>query len=211
MWLVLLGAVLATPFRAAAGATGMNGEWVLDAGASENLEDSSRKMNDALNLKWREKRENKFSKDQHKATGTNRFQNQLDATERMIGEDSRSLDWTGSAEVQRILESKSIKLYQARKIAILYDGKQKRLLSVNPSGRAYSVKGAEITDDGVGSSLTYFDDGYLVIETSPPVGGQLIERYHLDDSQNQMVQELSIEERPGGPALEFARRFNRAE
>ena len=209
--LVLLGAMLATQFSVAADATGMNGEWVLDADVSENLKDTARKRNDALNVEWRNKRENKFSKDQHKAKGTNRFQNQLDATERMIGEDSRSLDWSGSVEVHRILESKSIKLYRARKIAILYDGKQKRLLKVNPSGRAYSVKGTEITDDEVGSSLTYFDDDYLVIETSPPVGGQLIERYHLDDSQNQMVQELSIEERPGGPTLEFARRFNRAE
>ncbi len=187
----------------------LNDTWHLVKDESDDFEDSARVLNDKLNTERRENAADKFGR-QAKPTGSNRFQNQLDATEEMIREDMRAVDWSGSDDQRRILEAKTIKLYQGRKVVILYDGVQKRLLSVNPAGRAYSVSGTELTTDSLGRSLTFFDDGALVIETTVQNGGKLIETYRLAATEARMSQQLSVQERPGGPILEMTRLFERA-
>lgn len=188
---------------------GLNGSWILDERASDNLEESSHALNNKLNAEWRERRENKFSRDQAKPKSRNRFQNQADSTERMIREDSRSRDWGGADEARAIMEAESIKLYQSRKVVVLYGGDWKRGLVVNAAGRAYSVSGTEITSDDLGHSLTFYDDNKLVIETDRHTGGKLVETYYLDGSPDRLVQAITVQERDGGPELEMVRYFDR--
>ncbi len=207
--LMLIGLWL-LPLASIAAVDGLNGTWQLDEDASDSLEKASRKLSIKLNAEWRERRENKFTRDQNKPQSKNRFQNQLDATESMINEDSRSIDWGGSDGSRLILESQTIKLYQGRKVVVLYDGKWKRVLTINPAGRAYSVSGTEITTDDLGRVLTFFDkNDSLVIETDAYAAGKLIEIYRLDGSSDRIIQELSVQERKAGPELTMKRYFNR--
>jgi hypothetical protein len=192
--------------HASAQSSGLNGSWILDPSASDRLEDVADEMNKKLNAARRKKEGQEF--DRGKSTKrANRFQKQADATEELIREDSRSVDWGGPDEMRRILEAQTIKLYRGPKVVIMYDGQQKRLLTINAAGRAYSVKGTEITSDAFGRSLTYLEHDAIVIETSVYGAGKLTERYFLDQSKTRLLQALRVQEHRGGPVLELTRAF----
>ena len=96
-------------------------------------------------------------------------------------------------------------------MVILYDNSQKRLLTINPSGRAYSYSGTEVTNDYVGRSLTYFDGDVLVIETTGTTGMEFIEKYRLEEDTSQLVQLLEIEDDRHDHTLTMTRYFDRKE
>lgn len=194
----------------AAGDTLTRGMWHLNPGASQNLIDETKNLNNRLNA---QRREREYEKDprQKKSSSRNRFQATADAVENMIREDSRSIDWAISDDIEMIATCESIKLYQGGKVVVLYGSDLRRLLRLNPQGRAFSVSGQEITKDDVGRSLTFYEDGALVIETKPFDGGRLVERYSVDAESNQLTQSLEILEREGGPKLSFSRVFDPVE
>lgn len=188
----------------------LSGTWILNRAESPEFEEMARLRNEELNVERRENTKQKFARG-GQSQSANRFQKQADATEKMIREDSRSIEWSGTDELRMILESSTIKLYLGRKVAILYDHEQKRLLTINPAGRAYSVSGTEISTDDIGRTLSFYDKGALVIETSPHIGGKLIEKYELAEDGRQLRQDFTVQERAGGPLLEFQRLFDRSE
>ena len=185
----------------------IRGAWTLNVQQSDELQKQTKLLNDKLNA---ERREREYRKDprQKKSSSRNRFQATADAVEAMIREDSRSLDWSISSEIQTILDCDSIKLYQSDKVVVMYGQELKRLLRINPAGRAFSVSGQEITEDGIGRSLTFVEKGELIIETRPFDGGKLIERYSLDSETGALLQKLEVLEREGGPKLEMSRYFD---
>ncbi|MEQ8231756.1 MAG: hypothetical protein RLW61_15675 [Gammaproteobacteria bacterium] len=188
----------------------LNGTWALDEQASTALEDAAKAFNDELNEQRRNSRRQTFDRDSG-GRSRSRFDGQVRATSEMIAEDMRSLEW-GEAPLQRdILTAATLKLYVARKVAVLYDGALKRLLTINPAGRAYSVSGTEVTNDEVGRSLTYLENGQLVIETSVHGGGRMVERYRVEDGGQRLMMKAELQERRDGPWLEFEREFARAD
>ena len=171
--LMALAALLSTAPAVLAGA--VNGTWQLDPAASENLDEAADALNTRLNEEERSKPQ-EFER-RSSASGGNRYQAQVDAVQRMIREDNRSRAWGGPPEVREMLSAETLKIYQERKVVILYDSARKRLLRINPAGRAFSYSGTETTDDELGRSLTYLDDDALVVETSVYDGSNLVERF----------------------------------
>jgi hypothetical protein len=202
--LLVLCAALGAAAVAHAGA--VNGTWRLDAAASENLEDVADALNDRLNEKERDKPQ-EFER--RSSSGGNRYQAQVDAVERMIKEDNRSRAWGGPPEVREMLNAQTLKIYQQKKVVILYDGQRKRLLRINPAGRAFSYSGTETTDDELGRSLTYLDDEALVVETQVYDGGNLVERFEVVDGGARLRMTARQRERSAGPWLELTREFTR--
>ncbi|MGR8920651.1 MAG: hypothetical protein ACU85V_13625 [Gammaproteobacteria bacterium] len=187
---------------------GLNGSWDLDEAASEDFSDAARAKSDELNAARRERKDAGFARERQARSGQNRFQSQVDATERMIEEDSRSVEWASAPELRIILEAENIRLHADRKVVVLYDGEQRRLLTINPAGRAYSVSGTEITIDEVGRSLTYFEGDTLVIETAAYAGGDLVERYTAAGA-DRLLQEVTRRESSDGPSVTVRREFRR--
>lgn len=196
--------------NAPAAAAALNGTWQLDAAASDDLDQAAEALADRLNAQARKSRDERFDRSRTRNTG-NRYDRQVEAVESMIREDNRSLDWGGPPAVREMLGVETLKLYQSRKVVILYGGVRKRLLTINPAGRAYSVSGQELNHDELGRSLAFVDDGDLVVETELNSGGQLVERFSTDAAGERLV--VSIQQRSlrKGPWLEFERVFQRIE
>ena len=85
------------------------------------------------------------------------------------------------------------------------------MLKINPSGRAYSYSGTEVTDDYLGRSLTYFDGGVLVIETTGRTGMEFVEKYRVAEETGQLIQALEIEDDRHTHTLTMTRYFDRKE
>lgn len=202
-YMVLIAAVSIFPAQAQPPSSGT---WHLDEARSEVLDDVARKFNDELNEQRRKRKKQTFDRER-RPKSRNRFQNQADATEEMIREDSRSTDWGGPEHVRNLLEASRIKLYVSSKVVVLYDDKLKRLLVTNPAGRAFSLSGTELTVDDYGRTLTFFDDEALYIETEMHEGGKFIERYSVESQSAELVQHLTLQERSGGPKMELTRYF----
>jgi hypothetical protein len=208
---LLLAWLTALPGVACAAAPeAFNGTWLLDAERSQEFEEAGREFNKRLNEEERSKRKQEFERPQTASNPTrNRFQAQADAAIEMIKEDHRSNAWSVPDNAEPLIGAASIKLYVARKIAVLYDGGIRRLLTINPGGRAFSLRGSEITDDEIGRSLTYFEDEALIIETEFGVGGRLVERYSVAGDGARLVATLRVQEAARGPWLEFVREYVR--
>ena len=186
----------------------LNGTWQVDAGASDDLDDVADKLNAELNERDRARRRDE--KDRQSYNGKSRYQRQMDAVNEMIREDNRTRQWGGPPEVRSMIEAQRIKLYIANRVVVLYDDARRRLLAVNPTGRAYSVSGSEFTSDEIGRSLTFFDEGDLVIETELAVGGRLVERFAFDTETGGMRVTIRQRELRSGPWLEMTRIFEPA-
>lgn len=202
--LLLVALVTMTSSRAS---EALNGTWMLDEERSTTLEAAGAAFNDELNEARRRNKRQTFDRSNSNSRVRGRFDQQVAATSEMIAEDMRSIKWGDTAMQQDILNASTIKLYVARKVAVLYGSSLKRLLTINPAGRAYSVSGTEVTNDAVGRSLTYLEDGQLVIETSVHGGGRMVERFRYDAAQDRLVVKAELQERRDGPWLEFERVF----
>ncbi|MEX2482806.1 MAG: hypothetical protein WD928_18270 [Gammaproteobacteria bacterium] len=202
-WLLLAaGGVSANP---------LNGTWQLDAAAAETLEEAAAAMNAHLKEEYRRYKEQKFAKDEQVSTRGNRFLAQQRATAMMIRENDFDIDWGGPPEVRGMLSATTIKLYQDSKAVILYDGTRRRLLAINPAGRAYSVKGTELTKDDIGRSLTFVEDGALVVETDVYNGDKMIERFESSAGSDLLTLTIRLQEGRRSPWLEYERVFKRVE
>lgn len=189
----------------------LNGTWQLDAAASDTLEEAAAALNAYLKEEYRRNKEQKFAKDEQVSTRGNRFLAQQRATAMMIRENDFDIDWGGPPEVREMLGAATIKLYQASKAVILYDGTRRRLLAINPAGRAYSVKGTELTTDEIGRSLTFVEDGALVVETDIYNGDKIVERFESVAGSDVLTLTIRLQEGRRSPWLEFERVFNRVE
>ena len=206
---LLLAAGLAPAPIFAADTPQFNGSWVLDAEHSEDFDVAAKKMNEDLK-RLRAKHSKNFVEEQRHGSG-NQFYEQQHETEHHIRDDSRFVGWDVEDQLRSMLTAKTLKLYQARMCAILYDKQVKRLLSINPAGNVYSVSGNEIAHDAVGRSVSYFDHAALVIDTDVAGGDRLIERFALDDSGKQLKLMAKLRRRDLGRTLEFTRVYLRDE
>ncbi len=190
----------------------LSGDWALD----EELSDEFNAVSKALNKAIKKARRKAESENQKFDTGSkprerNRYDSQVRATEAQIKDSTAEKYWGGPEAQNLIFQTHTIKFYVGRKVVILYDNSQKRLLTINPSGRAYSYSGTEVTNDYVGRSLTYFDGDVLVIETTGTTGMEFIEKYRLEEDTGQLVQLLEIEDDRHDHTLTMTRYFDRKE
>ena len=190
----------------------LSGDWALDEELSDEFNAASKALNKAIK-KARRKAE---SENQKFDTGSkprerNRYDSQVRATEAQIKDSTAEKYWGGPAAQNLIFQTHTIKFYVGRKVVILYDNSQKRLLTINPSGRAYSYSGTEVTNDYVGRSLTYFDGDVLVVETTGTTGMEFIEKYRVAEETGQLVQSLEIEDDRHDHTLTMTRYFDRKE
>lgn len=180
-----------------------NGLWTLNEAESQTFEDAGKERNkESLR-----KRRIKHGKE-------------LDAAEtefarghgiELLRKDQRPRPWSATGGVGEMLETESIKLYYGRKIAILYGAQRRRLLALNPGGRAFSLSGSTVTKDDIGDSIAFLDDRTIVIETDTRWGDKLVERFELNDTSEHLLVTVRMQQIPQGPWLEYVRVFDRAD
>ena len=190
----------------------LSGHWQLLGKVSDDFKKSSKKLNAQIMKDRRLAASENQTFDRKKPKERNKYQAQRRATERQINDNSVNKYWGGPDEQMQILQAKEVKIHIGRKIIVLYDSSLKRLLTINPQGRAYSYSGTEVTRDMVGDSLTYAADKNLIIETSGVTGIEFSERYYLDPETQNLVQELHVEDdRSSVYSLNMVRYFTRAD
>ena len=207
-----LVAVLCLASLNLAAAEALSGNWLLDEKSSDEFDAVSKALNKQLK-KARRKAESENQKFDNgpKPRERNRYDSQVRATEAQIKDSTIEKYWGGPEAQNLVFQTDAIKLYIGRKVVVLYGNGQKRLLKINPSGRAYSYSGNEVTDDYLGRSLTYFDEGVLVIETTGTTGMEFVEKYRVAEETGQLIQSLEIEDDRHAHTLTMTRYFDREE
>ena len=109
------------------------------------------------------------------------------------------------------MEAKTIKIYQSRMCAMLYDKKFKRLFAINPEGNSYSAKGTEFAHDDLGRTFGYFEGQTLVIDTDLKGGDQLVEKISLDETGNELQINTRYRRADLSRTLTYKRIFKRGE
>lgn len=199
-------------FVPACAANAMNGTWALDAEASDDVDEAGHEFNRRMNELERERqsRRQKFDRDRRPRSG-NKYDAQRIAAEEFIEEDYRSRDWDIPKDVRELVEAPLIKFYVGGKVAIKYGDAARRLLTINPAGRAFSVSGTKVTTDAVGRTLTWLEDEAVMVETSLHSGDKLVERYEVIDGGERLLLTIRFQLASRGPFLEFQRFYDRAD
>ena len=68
-------------------------------------------------------------------------------------------------------------------MVVTYDEEISRNVRPNPEGRVFSASGDELVSDTFGHTLAYWQNKTLVLETDPPHGGQIVEKFALNGEQ----------------------------
>ena len=209
--LLLFGMLSTAPVCARADNAKLNGSWVLDEAQSETYKDAARKVNEQI-LKLRKKhRKQGFGGQEHSGAGGNKYYEQQRATQDRIGEDSVNIDWSLFDDLNTVMAAKTIKIYQSRMCAVLYDQRIKRLFSINPEGNSYSISGTEIAHDMIGRTVSYFEGQTLVVDTDIKGGDRLMERFALGTSDDELTIVAKYRRTDLRRTVEYTRIFHRGE
>ncbi len=203
-------AALALPLAAAADSEQMNGNWVLDEERSEAYKDAVKiTKQQILKLHKRHKKQ-EFGGSSH-GQGGNKYFEQERATKELMAEDTIDVDWSLPGPLETVMEAKTLKIYQSRMCAVLYDKKLKRLFAINPEGNSYSAKGTEFARDEIGRTFGYFEGQTLIIDTDIKGGDRLVERLAINDSGDELTIVTKYRRTDLGRTMEYKRIFRRGE
>ncbi len=122
----------------------MNGNWVLDAERSESYRDAVKEIKLQLLKLHKRHKKDQFSAARSGSGGGNKYYQQEQYSKELRAEDTVDVDWSLPGALGTVMEAKTIKIYQSRMCAMLYDKKFKRLFAINPEGNSYSAKGTGI-------------------------------------------------------------------
>ncbi|MBK8958225.1 MAG: hypothetical protein IPM80_07275 [Proteobacteria bacterium] len=207
--LLLLGAGL--PCASRADTEQMNGNWVLDEERSESYQDAVRVTKEQLMKLRKRHKKQQFSAAGDKGQSSNKYYQQLHNSNQLRAEDTIDVDWSLPGDLETVMEAKTLKIYQARMCAILYDKKFKRLFAINPEGNSYSAKGTEFAHDDLGRTFGYFEGQVLIVDTDIKGGDRLLEKISLDDSANELHIETRYRRSDLARTLTYKRIFRRGE
>lgn len=205
--LLVLACVLYHAADTRADPRSFNGTWTLNQEGSQTFEGAGKERNKSLLAKVRLKRAKELDPKYHERDSAAEHRQSVE----LLSDDERPATWIAMDEVAPLLEAESIKLYFARKIAILYGAERKRLLTLNASGRSYTVSGSTLTKDDIGTSLAYLEGGAMVIETDTRWGERLVERFELNETSEHLLVTVRMQQIAKGPWLEFERVFDRSD
>jgi len=194
-------AVLLTPRLSHADLAQLTGTWLLDEDASGTLESEVNQLKQETR-DYAVEHGGINDPDKPDPFGKRRYGDQ-DWERRRTG-----LVTSASIAARQMLQTESLKLYIGDRIILSYDGKLKRRVSPNPSGRVYSATGKGISQDTVGQTLAYLEEDALVIETRTNSAEFLVERFEPTDTG-----ELKVTAKVKNPEwrreVEFVRYFLR--
>lgn len=200
------------PTLAQADTEQMNGNWVLDTAQSETYQDAVKVAKAQITkLHKRHKKQSFSGSESNGAGGGNKYYEQERNSKEIRAEDTVDVDWSLPGELDTVMQAKTIKIYQSRMCAVLYDKKFKRLFAINPEGNSYSAKGTEFARDDIGRIFGYFEGQTLVIDTDVKGGDRLLERFSIDDGGDELRIQTRYRRSDLGRTLEYKRVYKRGE
>lgn len=202
---------LALPQRAAADSDKLNGSWVLDEAKSESYIGATMILKAQLLKLQKRHVKQSFDKSHSGGQGGNKYYEQERASSELRAADTVDVDWALPGDLDVVMKAKTIKIYQSRMCAVLYDKRFKRLFAINPAGNSYSAKGTEFAHDGLGRTFGYFERETLVIDTDVKGGDRLLEKFSLDDTGEELKILTRYRRTDLDRTLEYARIYRRGE
>jgi len=208
----LLLAVSLMPGHAVAADTEqMNGNWVLDEAQSESYQDAVKTTKEQLmKLRKRHKKQG-FGASTGRGQGGNKYYEQERASNELRAEDTIDIDWSLPDQLETVMKAKTLKIYQSRMCAVLYDKKLKRLFAINPDGNSYSAKGTEFAHDEIGRTFGYFEGQTLIVDTDIKGGDRLVEKFRLNEAGNELTIVTRYRRTDLARTLEYERIYRRGE
>ena len=114
------------------------------------------------------------------------------------------------SSMRKIVSAESLRIEGLDKLKITYDEKFVRNFVPNPGGRIYSASGDELIEDEFGFSLSCWRKNVLVVETATHRGVDVVERYHYDPAKS-LLTVLSIVTPSGREGIKIVRVFVRGD
>lgn len=207
--LLCLGAAL--PLRAGADTQKLNGSWVLDETVSESYVGATQILKKQILKLNRRRTKDSFPTENKSGHRGNKYYEQERASKRLRAADTVNVDWSLPGELDIVMKAKTVKIYQSRMCAVLYDQSFKRLIAINPAGNSYSAKGTEFAHDTLGRAFSYFERETLVIDTDVKGGDQLVEKFSLDETGEELKILTKYRRSDLGRTLEYTRVYRRGE
>ena len=202
---------LTLPLGAQADSEKLNGNWVLDDAKSESYIGATKILKAQL-LKLRKRHvKQDFDRSHGGGKGGNKYYEQERASSELRAADTVDVDWTLPGDLDVVMKAKTIKIYQSRMCAVLYDKRFKRLFAINPAGNSYSAKGTEFAHDGLGRTFGYFEREVLVIDTDIKGGDRLLEKFSLDAAGEELKILTRYRRTDLDRTLEYTRIYHRGE
>lgn len=186
----------------------LNGNWTLDVERSESYDGAAQRINEQVMALRKRHREEHFDKGE-RPRSSNKYDAQRLAAEERIREDTVNISWTLTDELTAMLQGKTLKIYQSRMCAVLYDKTLKRLFPINPAGNSYSLKGNEVAHDTLGNTVSWFEGKRLVVDTDIQGGDRLIEHFTVSEDGNELTLLAKLRRSDLGRTVEFKRVFLR--
>jgi hypothetical protein len=187
----------------------LNGSWVLDEARSESYQDAVKVTKAQIMKVHKRHKKQEFGGSSH--GGSNKYYEQENAAKELMAEDTIDVDWSLPGPLDTVMQAKTLKIYQSRMCAMLYDKKFKRLFAINPEGNSYSAKGTEFARDDIGRTFGYFEGQTLVVDTDIKGGDRLVERMQLNDAGDELTIVTKYRRTDLGRTLEYKRIFRRGE
>ena len=207
---LLLLAGVGRPAMADADTDQLNGSWVLDAERSESYQGAAKVVKMQI-LKLHKRHKKDSFGGSRSSTGNNKYYEQENYSKELRAEDTVDIDWELPGPLAAVMEGKSLKIYQARMCAVLYDKKFKRLFAINPEGNSYSAKGSELAHDDIGRTFGYFEGKTLVIDTDVKGGDRLLEKLSVNAGGDELTVETRYRRTDLARTLTYTRIFRRGE
>lgn len=207
---LLLVASIALPALARADTEQLNGNWILDEAQSESYKDAVKTAKEQMTKAYKRQKTAGFGGG-NRQQGGNRSFDQGRASKEVRAVDTLDVDWALPEPLSTVMRAKTLKIYQSRMCAVLYDKTFKRLFAINPDGNSYSAKATEFARDEIGRIFGYFAGPTLVIDTEIKGGDRLTERFSLDESGSELKILTKYRRTDLARTLEFTRVFRRGE
>lgn len=193
--MLLWGCVAAGAHAAPGAAATLSGDWTLDEEASDSVEERFshfRKVKPSGGFR------NGGIGGRTDAPGSGRGRK---------GADQEDASPRGS--LRKLVSAARLSIDAGDRVSIVYDGSITRHLEPNPNGRVYSASGEELVVDRFGYTLSFWDGGVLVIETTTRQGLDVVERYRLNRAANRLSVDISVTP-PGEFGVDVLRIFDRS-
>lgn len=184
----------------------LNGNWSLDPGGSESYDSATRRVDDQIAAQRKRRREGRFNMD-----SLTRASDRLDGRGPTAGSHTRggNINWSLTDELSAMLEGKTVKIYQSRMCAVLYDKSVKRLFPINTIGKSYSLKGNGAVQDTLGETVSWFEGKRLVVDTDIKGGDRLIEHFTVSEDGKELTLLAKLRRSDLARTIEFKRVFRR--
>ena len=165
MIFTLLGFCIAHQFCFASQKVHLTGHWKLEPKQSSVPEDEFKGKLRTVALKWKAREDKALPDGPYRERLADYEKQHLESQKRKSAKNLKRLGLLLPLINCHSLQIRKTENHQVTQFIFLYDGVLERKFTISNTGRIFSAKGNELSENFFGYTLAYFDENKLVLET----------------------------------------------